>query len=87
MLFSGALPFNWEDNDKPGLLSRKFVMRLQFCQHVPPLALSPYSSTSEFMPHIYSDSCQQGILGGVRLVPRGHVKILEERGELSKTRS
>lgn len=87
VLFSGALPFNWGDNDKPGLLSCKVVMRLQFSQHVPPIAFSPYSSTSEFMPHIYSDSWQQGILSGVRLVPRGHIKILGERGELSKTGS
>lgn len=67
VLFSGALPFNWGDNDKPGLLSCKVVMRLQFSQHVPPIAFSPYSSTSEFMPHIYSDSWQQGILSGVSI--------------------
>lgn len=34
VLFSGALHFNWGDN-KPRLLSCKFVMRLWFSQRVP----------------------------------------------------
>lgn len=84
VLFSGALPFNWGDNDKLGLLSCKVVMRLQFSQHVPPIAFSPYSSTSEFMPHIYSDSWQQGILSGVRLVPGGISKSWEKEGNCQK---
>lgn len=89
VLFSGALPFNWGDSNKPGLLSCKFVMRLWFCQHVP--ECGDYYSHYLFSPFQYiwvhasrSDSLKQGILNGMRLVARGYIKMLGKGRECQK---
>lgn len=89
VFFSGVLHVNWRNNESG--LSCEFVMRHWFCQHVPECRsycshyLFPHSSTSEFTPH--SDSPWKGILSGMKLVPRSHIRILGKGGELSKIES